>query len=470
MSNFAMELVVKKEVNMLLLILAVALSILSDSVGASEYVRPLPRENLDFSLKPKPSASSPQQVHISLAGDKHMRVSWITDDTYSPSFVEYGTFSGNYEHTAWGESTSYSYLFYSSGKIHHVVIGPLEDLAVYYYRCGGEGPEFQLRTPPSQLPVAFAVAGDMGQTGWTKSTLDHIDQCKYDVHLLPGDLSYADYLQHRWDTFGELVQPLASARPWMVTEGNHEEERIPLLKEGFQSYNARWKMPSEESGSSSNLYYSFEVAGVHVIMLGSYVDYDGYSEQYDWLKADLSKVDRSKTPWLIALFHVPWYNSNYAHQGEGDGMMAAMEPLLYTAGVDIILAGHVHAYERSKRVYKGRPDLCGAIHITIGDGGNREGLAQKYVHFSILNFCVAQLTIFNTQILKYKEPQPKWSVFREASFGHGELKFVNSSHAYWSWHRNDDDEPVKSDEVWISSLVSSGCTVEKELGKTLYNN
>ncbi|KAK4767813.1 hypothetical protein SAY87_002954 [Trapa incisa] len=384
MSNFAMELVVKNEVNMLLLILAVALSILSDSVGASEYVRPLPRENLDFSLKPKPSASSPQQVHISLAGDKHMRVSWITDDTYSPSFVEYGTFSGNYEHTAWGESTSYSYLFYSSGKIHHVVIGPLEDLTVYYYRCGGEGPEFQLRTPPSQLPVAFAVAGDMGQTGWTKSTLDHIDQCNYDVHLLPGDLSYADYLQHRWDTFGELVQPLASARPWMVTEGNHEEERIPLLKEGFQSYNARWKMPSEESGSSSNLYYSFEVAGVHVIMLGSYVDYDEYSEQYDWLK---------------------------------------------------------------KRVYKGRPDLCGAIHITIGDGGNREGLAQKY-----------------------KEPQPKWSVFREASFGHGELKFVNSSHAYWSWHRNDDDEPVKSDEVWISSLVSSGCMVEKELGKTLYNN
>lgn len=31
-------------------------------------------------------------------------------------------------------------------------------------------------------------------------------------------------------------------------------------------------------------------------------------------------------------------------------MMAAMEPLLYTAGVDIVLAGHVHAYERSVRL------------------------------------------------------------------------------------------------------------------------
>lgn len=66
-------------------------------------------------------------------------------------------------------------------------------------------------------------------------------------------------------------------------------------------------------------------------------------------------------------------------------------------------------------------------------------------------------------------PSPEWSVFREASFGHGELKVVNSTHAFWSWHRNDDDEPVKSDQVWITSLVTSGCVAEKspELRKIL---
>jgi hypothetical protein len=58
-------------------------------------------------------------------------------------------------------------------------------------------------------------------------------------------------------------------------------------------------------------------------------------------------VDRKKTPWLVVLFHVPWYNSNRAHQAEGDDMMATMEPLLYAAHVDLVLAGHVHAYERS---------------------------------------------------------------------------------------------------------------------------
>lgn len=225
------------------------------------------------------------QVHISLAGDRHIRVTWITTrGSSSPSLVEFGTSPGEYTSTALGYATSYTYLLYRSGNIHHTVIGPLQPTTVYFYRCGGRGPEFQLKTPPSRLPITFAVAGDLGQSGWTKSTLDHIEQCNYDVHLLPGDLSYADYLQHRWDTFGELVQPLASARPWMVTEGNHEEEKIPLVKDGFQSYNARWKMPSEESGSSSNLYYSFEVAGVHAIMLGSYADFDEYSDQYSWLK------------------------------------------------------------------------------------------------------------------------------------------------------------------------------------------
>lgn len=66
-------------------------------------------------------------------------------------------------------------------------------------------------------------------------------------------------------------------------------------------------------------------------------------------QADLAKVDRTKTPWLIAVLHAPWYNSNTAHQGEreSEGMMAAMETLLYQQNVDILFAGHVHAYERS---------------------------------------------------------------------------------------------------------------------------
>ena len=166
------------------------------------------------------------------------------------------------------------------------------------------------------------------------------------MFLLPGDLSYANGHQPLWDSFGRLVEPSASRRPWMVTQGNHDIEILPNHPKGFVSYNSRWPMPYEESGSTSNLYYSFEVAGTHIIMLGSYTDFDVDSAQYKWLEADLARVDRNKTPWILVLLHAPWYNTNTAHQGEGESMRQSMEELLYKARVDVVFAGHVHAYER----------------------------------------------------------------------------------------------------------------------------
>jgi acid phosphatase type 7 len=274
----------------------------------------------------------------------------------------------------------------------------------------------------------------LGQTGWTDSTLKHIAADDYDVLLLPGDLSYADCLQRRWDSFGRLVEPLASTRPWMVTQGNHEVEKIPLVERSpFKAYNARWRMPYDNGGASpsgSNLFFSFDAGGgaVHVLMLGSYAD---LGAQKEWLQRDLAAVDRGKTAFVVALVHAPWYSSNEAHGGDGDAMRGAMEEALRGARVDAVFAGHVHAYERFARVYDGKPDPCGPVYITIGDGGNREGLAKRFV-----------------------DPQPEVSAFREASFGHGRLQVVNATHAFWAWHRNDNDEPVLADQVWITSLAA----------------
>lgn len=368
-----------------------------------------------------------------------MRVSWVTEKD-SRSIVEYGKTAGKYDASATGENDKYHYFFYSSGQIHHVKIGPLDPSTTYYYRCGGGGPEFSFRTPPSAFPVEFAVAGDLGQTEWTESTLSHIGGSDYDVFLLPGDLSYADTQQPLWDSFGRLVEPYASARPWMVTEGNHEIEIFPIIyPQGFKAYNARWQMPYQESKSTSNLYYTFDVVGAHVIMLGSYTDFDSKSDQYKWLQADLASVDRAKTPWIFALIHAPWYNSNSAHRGEGESMRVAMEEILYKARVDVVFAGHVHAYERFTRVYDNKADQCGPLHVTIGDGGNREGLAMTF-----------------------DNPSPSISMFREASFGHGRLRIFNATHARWSWHRNNDADAVTADEIWLESLISSSpCNLSK---------
>ncbi len=45
------------------------------------------------------------------------------------------------------------------------------------------------------------------------------------------------------------------------------------------------------------------------MFLCSYVATSPGSVQYDWLKADLAAVDRSRTPWLLVIVHAPWYNS-----------------------------------------------------------------------------------------------------------------------------------------------------------------
>ncbi|XP_037477758.1 purple acid phosphatase 22-like [Triticum dicoccoides] len=405
---------------------------------AAEYVRPPPGRVI--LTEHDKTASHPQQVHLSVVGANHMRVSWITDAKHGHSVVEYGRASGNYTTSATGEHTSYRYYLYSSGKIHHVTIGPLDTDAVYYYRCGMVGDEFTLKTPPAALPIELALTGDLGQTEWTASTLAHVSKTDYDMLLVPGDLAYADTQQPLWDTFGRFVQEHASRRPWMVTEGNHEVEAgmaLPGLPGPFVAYTTRWRMPHEESGSTSALYYSFDAAGgaVHVVMLGSYAAFNSTSEQYGWLARDLARVDRRATPWLVVLLHAPWYNTNAAHAGEGEAMRKAMERLLYEARVDVVFSGHVHAYERFARIYDNEANPCGPVHITIGDGGNREGLAFDFQK----NHKLARL-----------------SLMREASFGHGRLSVVNATAARWAWHRNDDADSTVRDELWLESLAANG--------------
>lgn len=72
-----------------------------------------------------------------------------------------------------------------------------------------------------------------------------------------------------------------------------------------------------------------------------------YTSQWRWLQKELGKVNREKTPWLIVLMHAPIYNSNDAHFMEGEAMRVVFESWFCKYKVDLIFAGHVHAYERS---------------------------------------------------------------------------------------------------------------------------
>ena len=78
-------------------------------------------------------------------------------------------------------------------------------------------------------------------------------------------------------------------------------------------------------------------------------------------KKDLDQVDRSVTPWLVAAWHPPWYNSYSSHYQEFECMRQEMEALLYDYSVDIVFSGHVSSH--SSRLVCMNKRICDCGHL-----------------------------------------------------------------------------------------------------------
>ncbi|XP_042500943.1 purple acid phosphatase 2-like [Macadamia integrifolia] len=396
--------------------------------------------------------NAPQQVHIT-QGDhegKGVIISWVTQDELGSKTVQYWAENSKHKHHAKGTVVTYRYYNYTSGYIHHCAIENLEFDTKYHYELGtGKAKrQFWFRTPPKigpDVPYTFGLIGDLGQTYDSNSTLTHYENnpIKGQAVLFIGDLSYADdhpfHDNVRWDTWGRFVERSAAYQPWIWTAGNHELDFGPEFGETipFKPYTHRYPVPYEASKSTSPLWYSIKRASAYIIVLSSYSAYGTYTPQYSWLEEELPKVNRTETPWLIVLLHSPWYNSNSYHYMEGESMRVMFESWFVKYKVDLVFAGHVHAYERSERVSniaynivnglcKPVKDQSAPVYITIGDGGNIEGSANNMT-----------------------EPQPNYSAFREASYGHAILDIKNRTHAYYGWHRNQDGYAVEADSTWF---------------------
>jgi hypothetical protein len=234
------------------------------------------------------------------------------------------------------------------------------------------------------------------------------------VVLIAGDLSYADGYPKIWDAFGQLLQTLGSTTPIMTVGGNHEAASA----EAFLSYKVRYPSPNAASNSPHFSYYGYEVGPVHVIALCSYAGFSNTSMQYQWLQNHLAtKIDRVRTPWLIVVTHVPLYSSNSGHYKEGEAMRRSFEPMLVAAGVDLVITGHIHAYERISPVINFQLDTCGTNHMVLGDAGNYEASYTPW----LMNVT--------------SKAAPTYSAFREASFGVAGLTIINATHAMYKWHR-----------------------------------
>ncbi|EIE25875.1 Metallo-dependent phosphatase [Coccomyxa subellipsoidea C-169] len=340
-----------------------------------------------------------------------------------------------------------------------------------------------------------------GLSANSSTTLDHIVQSALNSTSPPlviyaADYSYAD----TWYPNGTVSSPSTAVEgspnagtyqpvPFIGSTGNHEEEQEA---DGsiFKSAQARWPTPHLASQSPSYFFYSVNAGPTHNIILSNYVDYTEDSPQRNWLAEDLMRVDRSATPWVTVTFHNPWYTTDSSYK-EFEQMRISLEPLTYQYGVDVFFYGHVHAYERTTPVYNYTVNPCGAVHITVGDGGNSEGVSflaedlhtQQFEDLNggcpnvnasqprpsylvplnpnkdswtwyrrVLTFTFNadgnSTGVGNPPGYCYKA-QPEWSQYRESSFGHGTFDVLNSSHALWSWHANQDGVAVARDQLYI---------------------
>jgi acid phosphatase type 7 len=349
-------------------------------------------------------------------------------------------------------------------------------------RSDGASCEGEFVTPPSpSTPTRLALVGDLGQTWYSTLTMLHIwkeatgaaeaktlsnaTSVPVTNLVIAGDMSYADSDPGRWTSWFELMEPLLRTLPAHVVAGNHELEcdrdgnlftfyekcfvSPNRIRDAVQKPYAKrpwefWKQCSHPSQFRAeydfgNAYYSYEHGLAKVVVLSSYSHTDVNSTQYQWLHEELStKFRRDRTPWLIAVFHSPFYTTFLGHREEEQAvsMRAAMEDLFVQYGVNLVVSGHDHAYLRTHPVYRGQvvPSGRAPVYWTLGAGGNREGHSQGYAHAT---------------------PEP-WVAKRSlADFGYGSLYMPNATHAQLTWMRDGVgiglkvDEMAVEDDVWI---------------------
>ncbi|XP_021862450.1 purple acid phosphatase 2 isoform X2 [Spinacia oleracea] len=403
-----------------------------------------------------PGYNAPQQVHIT-QGDhigKAVIVSWTTEDEPGSNIVCYWPENSTEKKSSEGVVLTYNYVNYTSGYIHHCTISGLEFDTKYYYEVGSgnSSRQFWFLTPPESgpdVPYTFGLIGDLGQTHDSNRTLTHyeLNPTKGKALVFVGDLSYADNYPYndnaRWDTWARFVERNAAYQPWIWTAGNHEIDYLPKVGESipFKPYTYRFPTPYQASLSTAPYWYSVKRASAYIIVMASYSAFGKYTPQYKWVMDELPKVNRTETPWLIVVMHCPMYSSYVHHYMEGESMRVLYEAYFVKYKVDVVFAGHVHAYERSERIsniaYNISNGVCvpvrdesAPVYVTIGDGGNLEGLVYEMT-----------------------QPQPEYSAYREASFGHGIFDIKNRTHAYFGWHRNQDGYAVEADSFWLHNRV-----------------
>ena len=201
-----------------------------------------------------------------------------------------------------------------------------------------------------------------------------------DVFLLLGDNAYNSGVdaQYQTDLFEQYPGFMRTTPAWACI-GNHEGFVADSLTETGDYYDVFSLPAAAQAGgvpSGTESYYSFNYGNIHFVVLDSEDTIENAvatETMQEWLEADLAASDAD---WLIAFWHRPPYSKGFLHDSDVEqneiDMRVNMVPILEDYGVDIVLSGHSHHYERSYLI-DGHYDLSttfGPQHLVDAGSGN----------------------------------------------------------------------------------------------------
>lgn len=242
-------------------------------------------------------------------------------------------------------------------QIHEVTITDLPAETIFFYRvaseAGGEVARSEVHSFMTAVkegtPFAFAAVGDNRTypENWRRiADLCYGERPNFVINV--GDVCTDGNVYEQWrEEWLEPASELMAQVPMYVSIGNHEN-------------NAQWFYYYVSYPEPEN-YYSFDYGDAHFACVDTNQDVSPGSAQYEWLEDDLGS---SKARWKFVSHHHPVCSS------EGDNLGAPLAALYERYGVDMVLVGHIHTYERTWPVRQEEVDPDGGvIYLQVGGGG-----------------------------------------------------------------------------------------------------
>jgi predicted phosphodiesterase len=273
--------------------------------------------------------------------------------------------------------------------IHKVWLKGLEPGRFYDYRVTGVGFEdkiYRFRTVPAKTDeVRFIVYGDSrSHPSVHRRLVELMKKQKVDFVVNCGDLVTNGDKYEQWSPqFFELFKGLAETVPVYITKGNHDGD------------NGNYEKLLVPKGRKNS--FGFDYGPVHYFCADNVTKGLKDKVQLDLIIADAKASDAE---WKFVSYHVPSLNfgGHWSAWGYPDAL-----PGLSKAGVDFVLAGHSHMYERFRPVAP--PDgVDGSYvtYITSGGGGALlynivsnvyHAVAKKKYHFCLFDIKDNKLTM-----------------------------------------------------------------------------